>query len=101
MLVLVVPPNKVLKGFRFLTPDDVPVENLVLTCEGKTFGKLTSMAFSPGWGRTIALGFVRAAQAEVGTEFLCERAGGGAGEGEPRSIVVYDLPMLLPSQGGT
>ncbi|WP_406699781.1 glycine cleavage T C-terminal barrel domain-containing protein [Singulisphaera sp. Ch08] len=54
--------NKVLKGFKFLTPDDVPTENLVLTREGKTFGKLTSTAFSPGWGRPIALGFVRAAQ---------------------------------------
>ena len=63
--------NKLLKGLKFLTPEDVTAENAVLTREGKTIGKLTSTAFSPGWGRPVALGFVRAAHAEAGTELLC------------------------------
>ena len=82
--------NKLLKGLKFLTPEDVTAENAVLTREGKTIGKLTSTAFSPGWGRPVALGFVRAAHAEAGTELLCLGEGGG----EPRSVVVCDLPML-------
>ncbi|AGA29236.1 CAF17-like 4Fe-4S cluster assembly/insertion protein YgfZ [Singulisphaera acidiphila] len=86
--------NKVLKGLKFLTPEDVTAENAVLTRDGKTIGKLTSTAFSPGWGCPVALGFVRTAHAEAGTELLCQ---GAEGEGEPRSVVVCDLPMLPPS----
>ncbi|WP_254053307.1 YgfZ/GcvT domain-containing protein [Singulisphaera sp. GP187] len=87
--------NKLLKGLKFLTPEGVTAENAVLTREGKPIGKVTSKVFSPGWGRPIALGFVRAAHAEAGTELLCQ----SEGEGEPRSVVVYDLPMLPPNLG--
>jgi folate-binding protein YgfZ len=82
--------NKLMKGLKFLTPEGVTTSNATLTLDGKSVGKITSTAFSPGWGVPVALGYVRAAQAVAGTELLC------SGEGEPRRVVVCDLPMLPP-----
>lgn len=90
--------NKVLRGLRFLTPEEIPAGNAVLTREGKTVGRLTSRVFSPGWGVPIALGFVRSAQAEAGTELVFQPEGEEGGE--PRRVVVCDLPMMPPSPAG-
>jgi folate-binding protein YgfZ len=80
--------NKLLKGLKFLTPGAATTADATLMLDGKTVGKITSAALSPAWGVPVALGYVRLAHAEAGTELLCME------EGEPRRVVVCDLPML-------
>ncbi len=85
--------NKVLRGLK-LPPESIPTSGAALEVDGKAAGKVTSAAFSPGWGRGLALAFVRASYAIDGTELSV-----ALGDGSSASAVVSDLPMLPPSRG--
>ena len=84
--------NKVLTGLK-LPVGPIPPAGATLEVDGKAAGKITSAAFSPGWGRGLALAFVRTSHAADGTEVRV------VGDGSSASAVVSDLPMLPPSQG--
>ena len=58
--------QKHLVGLEF-DGDSTPVEGAALFSEGKRAGMVTSVAVSPGTGRTVGLGYVRKAGAESGT----------------------------------
>jgi folate-binding protein YgfZ len=81
--------NKLLKGLR-VEAEEVPPPGTALEAEGKKVGTVTSSAVSPGWGRPLALGYVRVAQAVAGTELAL------ALDGSRPVAVVTDLPMLPP-----
>ncbi|MEJ7639441.1 MAG: glycine cleavage T C-terminal barrel domain-containing protein [Singulisphaera sp.] len=84
--------NKVLTGLK-LPVGPIPPVGATLEVDGKAAGKITSAAFSPGWGRGLALAFVRTSHAADGTEVRV------VGDGSSASAVVSDLPMLPPSRG--
>ena len=82
--------NKILKGLRLDTPTPPPA-GTPLEADGKRVGTITSSGFSPGWGQSVALGYVRVAHARPGTELV-------ALVGEDRVIAtVCDLPMIPPA----
>ena len=83
--------NKVLRGLK-LPEGPIPPAGAALEVDGKAAGKITSAAFSPGWGRGLALAFVRTSYAADGT-----RTARRLGDGSSASAVVCDLPMLPPS----
>ena len=58
--------QKHLVGLEF-DGDSAPAEGAALFSDGKKAGMVTSVAVSPGTGRTVGLGYVRKAQAESGT----------------------------------
>ena len=74
--------NKVLSGIRFRTAD-VPPSGGELTHDGQAVGQVTSAAFSPGFGASVALAYVRRQFHEAGT--LLDSAWGPA--------AVVQLPM--------
>ncbi len=84
--------NKVLRGLK-LPVGPIPPRGAALEVDGKAAGKITSAAFSPGWGRGLALAFVRTSHAADGTQLRV------VGDGSSASAVVSDLPMLPPSRG--
>lgn len=79
--------NTVLKG---LTLAGEAAAGAVLSHEGKPVGKLTSVAYSPGWDGWIALGRLRVAQAQPGQALEAEGAGGAI------AARAHDLPFLPP-----
>ncbi len=74
--------NKVLSGVRFQTAD-VPISGGELTQNGQAVGQITSAAFSPGFGASVALASVRRQFHEPGT--MLDSAWGPA--------TVVELPM--------
>jgi len=83
--------NKIMKGARFLSPDPIAATQGELKSEdGKSVGRLTSIAYSPGWRCAVALGMIRVSHAKEGTELICEV------EGTPYRVVVSALPMSPP-----
>lgn len=77
--------NKLLRGLvldRGLPPE----EGASLTADGKPVGTITSAAFSTGWGRPVALGFLRTSHAAAGTSLQLE--------GDVATV--HDLPMTPP-----
>jgi folate-binding protein YgfZ len=58
--------NKVLRGLRFSAPEGV-APGVALAKDGKTVGAITSSAVDPRNGRSVGMGYVRVACAEVGT----------------------------------
>jgi len=84
--------NKVLKGLK-LQDGPIPHAGATLEVDGKAAGKVTSVAYSPGWGRVLALAFVRTSFATEGTELRID-----GGNGSTAEAVVCDLPMLPPSE---
>ncbi len=74
--------NKVLSGIRFQTAD-VPPSGGELTHGGQAVGQITSAAYSPGFGVSVALAYVRRQFHEPGT--ILDSAWGQA--------MVVDLPM--------
>jgi folate-binding protein YgfZ len=84
--------NKLMKGLRLRGPAPHPIVGATLEHDGKKVGTVTSAAFSPGWGTTVALGYVRSSQAVDATELVVVAEGG-----EPLPAVVCDLPMIPQS----
>ncbi|MGO9109114.1 MAG: YgfZ/GcvT domain-containing protein [Thermoguttaceae bacterium] len=74
--------NKVLSGIRFQTAD-VPISGGELTQNGQVVGQITSAAFSPGFGESVALAYVRRQFHQPGT--LLDSTWGRA--------TVVELPM--------
>lgn len=74
--------NKVLSGIRFPTAD-VPTSGGELSRDGQSVGQITSAAYSPGFGVSVALAYVRRQFHEPGT--LLDSAWGPA--------TVVELPM--------
>jgi len=81
--------NKLLKGLM-MPEGPVPPVGAAIEAAGKTVGTITSAAFSPGWGRAVALAYVRASHAAEGTELRV------LVETSALAAVVCDLPMLPP-----
>ena len=82
--------NKVLVGIRFGTSSepqaaDVPASGGELTCGDQPAGQITSAAYSPGFGASVALAYVRRQFHEPGT--MLDSAWGPA--------TVVELPMRL------
>ncbi|MGE3820086.1 MAG: folate-binding protein YgfZ [Isosphaeraceae bacterium] len=75
--------NKLLRGLRFPGQSEPPEPGTPIEAEGKAIGKVTSAAYSPGWGCVVALGYVRRSHAEAGTAVLARS-----------DAVVCDLPMI-------
>ena len=65
-----------------------------LTRDGRTSGRLTSLAYSPRLETNVALGFVAADQAAIGTELIADTWDG------PRKARVCGLPFLPKRQQG-
>jgi folate-binding protein YgfZ len=84
--------NKVQRGLR-IVGDRVPDRGVELEADGKTVGRITSAAYSPGWRSAVALGFVRTSHAEAGKEVTVV-----LGPGEIGTAVVKELPMLPPAE---
>jgi folate-binding protein YgfZ len=74
--------NKVLSGIRFQTTE-VPASGGELTCGGQPAGQITSAAFSPSFGASVALAYVRRQYHDPGT--VLDSAWGPA--------TVVELPM--------
>ena len=85
--------NKVLRGVK-LPVGSIPPVGSRLEVDGKAAGKISSAAFSPGWGHGLALAMVRSTHAAEGTELRII-----LGDGSTALAVVCDLPMLPPSAG--
>lgn len=83
--------NKYLKGLRLLQPGPLPPAGSAVLVAGQAIGKITSAADSPGWGLPVALGVLKAAQAQAGLEVEVQ-----FGE-EREAAVVCDLPMPRPA----
>lgn len=81
--------NKILRG-AILTSAAVPAPNTPIRSGEKEVGTVRSAAFSPGWGRSLVLGYIRVAQASPGTVVTIEV------EGAPVDATVAALPMLPP-----
>ncbi|MFB3905773.1 MAG: folate-binding protein YgfZ [Acidobacteriota bacterium] len=58
--------SRYLRPLSIATAQPVPARSEVVTGEGKRVGYVTSSAFSPGLGRTVALAFVKREYAEAG-----------------------------------
>lgn len=58
---------KKLTGLRFKTDRVIQAGTIVKSTDGSEIGKVTSATFSPTFGTTIALGYVRYEQLEAGT----------------------------------
>ncbi len=67
---------KRLTGFGFEGKVAVSAESKVTALDGKEIGKVTSVAFSPGLSRTVALGYVKYDYLAPGTEVRVETEGG-------------------------
>ncbi len=82
--------NKKLAGL--LIPGESPPEaGVSLWSDGKAVGELTSATYSPGWGKCVGMGYVRAPLAVPGSELtLGESAEGGV------PVVVAAFPMVPP-----
>lgn len=63
----------------------------LLSLEGKSAGRITSATFSPGIGKTIALGYVRYEFLSAGTELLC---------GDEKAVVT-ELPFAATGQSAS
>jgi folate-binding protein YgfZ len=63
----------------------------VLSLEGKGAGRITSATFSPGIGKTIALGYVRYEFLSAGTELLC---------GDEKAVVT-ELPFAVAGRNAS
>lgn len=84
--------NQLLKGLVFEEPQGPPPEpGARLEADGKPAGLLTSVAFSPAWGRFIGLGYVRGAHGQPGAEVKALR------EGTRHNAAVADLPLTPPA----
>ncbi len=66
--------NKILRGFRIAITEAAETlrPGAVIEADGKPLGKITSAAFSEGWGCQVALGYVRTSHAAAGTEVLVD-----------------------------
>jgi folate-binding protein YgfZ len=80
--------DKVQRRLMGLMPQgDAPEPGARLEVDGKEAGTVTSVVYSPGLGRQIALGYVRKRHAEPGTRLTVT----GGGESE---VEVAELPFL-------
>jgi folate-binding protein YgfZ len=83
--------NKILKGARLDAADTTPpAPGTPLMADGKAVGTVTSAAFSPGWGCSVILAYVRVPNAGPGTELGLDLGG------MRRVAIVGDLPMPDP-----
>jgi folate-binding protein YgfZ len=82
--------NKILVGLVGDT-DRVPPPGSTLLAEGKEIGVVTSSAFSPGWGRSVDLGYVKVAHSRPGSALAANVDDGAV------ALTVHSLPML-PTQ---
>jgi hypothetical protein len=82
--------NKILRGLR-VRSDTVPdAGSSLVDRSGHTVGKITSVAYSPGWRGPVALGLVRVKHAQAATQLALES--------NPAILVlVSELPMIPPS----
>ena len=80
--------NKLLKGLKW-HGERRPEPGALVEADGKTIGKVTSVAYSSGWNATLALALVRTSHAREGAEVVIKDADGATIE-----AVVADLPML-------
>jgi folate-binding protein YgfZ len=78
--------NRILKGFR-VEGERPPEPGTALVFEGKPVGTITSSAPDPGASGSVALGYVRVAQAVAGTRLQVVI------EGRETTAIVTDLPM--------
>ncbi len=80
--------DKVQRGLVGLIPrGDAPEPGARLEVDGKEAGLVTSVAYSPGLGRRIALGYVRKRHAAPGTTL-------GVSDGKQHTIEVAALPFV-------
>ncbi len=88
--------NKTLRGFRIdiWEAADTPRPGAVIEAAGKAIGKITSAAFSEGWGCQVALGYIRTSQEAPGSEVLVE-----LGDRKVRAVVSA-WPMTPPKTLG-
>lgn len=83
--------NRLLKGLVFnAAPGPPPEPGAALEADGKAVGTLTSVAFSPRWGRTVGLGFVRVAHTPSGSRVEA------ISRGTRHAATVADLPFPPP-----
>jgi folate-binding protein YgfZ len=81
--------NRLLKGLTLAQGPPPPPGTALEAADGKAVGAVTSSAWSPGWGRALALAYVRTTHAAPGTELRLALSGSA-------SATVSDLPMLPP-----
>jgi folate-binding protein YgfZ len=79
--------NRLLRGLA-LEPGPVPPPGSPLEAEGRIVGAITSSAESPGWGRPIALAYVRTSHADPGQVITVQTEHG------VRPATVFVLPMV-------
>jgi tRNA-modifying protein YgfZ len=86
--------NKHLRGLR-LEPGAgaASLAGASIESDGKRVGTITSTADSPGWGRPVALGYLRTSHAAEGTEVQIMQGGASW------PAIVAGLPMLPTSHG--
>ncbi|QEH33442.1 Aminomethyltransferase [Aquisphaera giovannonii] len=84
--------NQHLLGLRLDPEAAVPPPGSVVEAEGKAVGRVTSAAFSPGWGVPIALALIRSSHAKDGAVVAVKAAEGPAGAAA--RAVVSALPMI-------
>ncbi len=77
--------NKILAGLR-IEGGEIPPAGTSLVADGKPAGTITSAAARVGGGGSVAIGYVRVAQAVAGTRLAVGEAGGGG------EAVVIPLP---------
>ncbi len=91
--------NQMLRGFRSDSPAERFEAGDVLQAGGKPVGHLTSVAYSPGWNRWVALGYLRESARQAEAPLSIVRQDGR----EIGRVIVCELPMIppLPSDAET
>ncbi|WP_165224274.1 CAF17-like 4Fe-4S cluster assembly/insertion protein YgfZ [Aquisphaera insulae] len=87
--------NQHLRGLRLDPSSKIPSRGDILEADGKPAGRVTSAAFSPGWGAPVALAMVRSAHATAGTSLLLKPF--DAPDTTEARAEVLDLPMIPTS----
>lgn len=83
--------NRLLTGLRIDAPT-APSSGTKLTAEGAEIGEITSAAFSPGLGKVVALGYVRAQYAAAGSRLR-------AGDSDAVTTAVFREGDPAPTAG--
>jgi folate-binding protein YgfZ len=86
--------NQILRGLLLEPGAAAPPAAGSVEVDGKSVGRLTSAAFSPGWNAWIGLAYVRINQMAAGTQVRLSGAGANSVIEVP--AVVVDLPAIPP-----